>query len=328
MPSYLSVAALVFLFLIGVMLWLYRPPAYHKLTSRPRPAGSYDEALERISALTASEENGFAGECRTYFMTHGRRTERVIVFAHGYTNCPKQFEMLGREFFELGYNVLIPPLPNHGMADRMTEVQAYLTAEALARYADEVIDIAQGLGDRVVMAGLSGGGVTTAWAAQNRSDLDLAVLISPAFGFAVVPTPLTAPGAVLFRFLPNFYHWWDPVLKDSVGPAHAYPRTATRALAEILRIGGATLAASRRKAPAARSVLVITNANDTTINNRLVRRYVENLRALGYQGLGTYEFEAELELGHDLIEPAQQNQSMDLVYPKLIDLITQVIGGK
>lgn len=328
MPSLIAFATLIFVLLIGAVIWLYRPPAIHKLTSHPQPAGGYDESMDRIAALREPEQSGFREVCRTRFMTHGGRTERVIVFAHGYTSCPKQFEALGEAFFELGYNVLIPPLPYHGLADRMTEKQALLTAEALTRYADEAIDIAQGLGDKVVMAGLSGGGVTTAWAAQFREDIDLAVLIAPAFGFAQVPTPVTVPGAVLFRVLPNFYRWWDPVLKESVGPAHGYPRTATRALAEILRLGSAILAASSRKAPAARSVLVVTNASDTSINHGLVARYVENLRKQGYQGLRTYEFEAELELEHDLIDPAQPAQRIDIVYPKLIEFITDMIGGE
>jgi len=44
-----------------------------------------------------------------------------------------------------------------------------------------VVDIAQRLGEQVVMLGISAGGVATAWAAQNRSDIDLAVIISPVF---------------------------------------------------------------------------------------------------------------------------------------------------
>lgn len=116
-------------------------------------------------------------------MTHGQPVERVIVLVHGYTNCPQQFHELGQRFYYLGYNVLIAPLPYHGLADRLTDEQAELKAEELVAYADEVVDIAHGLGKRVIMAGISGGGVTTAWAAQNRSDLDLAVIISPAFGY-------------------------------------------------------------------------------------------------------------------------------------------------
>ena len=322
MPAILILAALVFVLIVAFGIWLNRPPAIHELTSHSHPTSSYSEAIDRIATLTAGEDTDFAEACRTHLLTHGERTKHVIIFAHGYTNCPKQFAELGRAFFELGYNVLIPPLPYHGLADRMTEKQALLTAEALARYADEVVDIAQGLGEKVVMAGLSGGGVTTAWAAQHRQDIDLAVVISPAFGFQAIPTAFTTPAAKLFRIVPNFYRWWDPVLQESVGPSHAYPRMASRALAGILRLGSATLAAASYKTPAARSVLVIMNASDRSINNELVRRYVEYLRKQNYNGLRTYEFEADLKLGHDLIEPAQPEQRIDLIYPKLIELMT------
>ena len=37
--------------------------------------------------------------------------------------------------------------------------------------------------------------------------------------------------------------------------------------------------------------------------------------------LTTYAFEAELKLRHDLIDPTQPDQKIDIVYPRLIDLI-------
>jgi hypothetical protein len=37
--------------------------------------------------------------------------------------------------------------------------------------------------------------------------------------------------------------------------------------------------------------------------------------------LRTYEFSADLKLGHDLIDPGQPYQRVDVVYPKLMELI-------
>ncbi len=54
-------------------------------------------------------------------------------------------------------------------------------------YGDEVVDIARGLTDHVTMAGISCGGLITGWAAQQRQDVDLAVLTSPGFGFKAIP---------------------------------------------------------------------------------------------------------------------------------------------
>jgi carboxylesterase len=176
------------------------------------------------------------------------------------------------------------------------------------------------------LAGISGGGVVTAWAAQHRNDLDLAVLISPGFGFGPIPTPLTDPAMKLFRWLPNFYKWWDPKLKEAIGPAYAYPRIASHALVQILLLAYAVRTSARGELPAAGAILVVTNANDTAVNNVLTSRVISLWRARGARALRTFEFDASLELGHDLIDPSQPDQRTDIVYPKLIELISGQIG--
>jgi carboxylesterase len=309
---------LVLLLLAGFLL--FTPLNTHNLVSHPQSVSSYAEAIQRIEAINATETSGYNPLCQVQFMTHGQKVEKAIVMVHGYTSCPEQFRALGEQFYGLGYNVLIAPLPHHGLANRLTDEQSQLTAEEVTAYADEVIDIAQGLGDHVTMVGLSGGGVTTAWAAQQRSDLDLAVIISPAFGYYTVPTPMTAPAMNYYLVVPNSYTWWDDQLKEKVGPDYGYPRYATRALAQLLRLGFAVQAGARQTAPAARSILVITNANDTTVNNALTGTVAGYWRDHG-ANLRTYEFEAGLQLPHDLIDPTQPDQKIDIVYPKLIELI-------
>src|SRR5574341_820563 len=138
-------------FLGLVILIIAFPAPTHKLSSRPRPVGGYDEALQRIEAIRVGQDSALNPACLLQFMTHGKRVERSIVFAHGYTNCPKQFQALGEAFYASGYNVLIVPLPHHGLADRLTTEQRLLTANELAAYADTAIDIAQGLGEQVTL---------------------------------------------------------------------------------------------------------------------------------------------------------------------------------
>jgi carboxylesterase len=213
-------------------------------------------------------------------------------------------------------------LPHHGYADRLTDLHSQLKAEELTAYADEMVDIAQALGERVVMVGISGGGVTTAWAAQNRSDLDLAVVISPAFGYHQIPTALTAPVMNIYLALPNSFEWWNPEKMADAGPEHAYPRYATHALVQFLRLGFAVRRGARSELPATGAILVVTNASDTTVNNEVVYEVTENWRAQG-ANLTAFEFGAELHLEHDLIDPAQENQQVEIVYPKLIELIIE-----
>jgi len=316
------IVLLIIVVVLGFAGSLFIPWNLRALSSQPHPAQNYDEAVVRIETLLANRASEMNPNCLVQFMTHGQKVQKAIVLVHGYTSCPAQFRELGQDFYDLGFNVLIAPLPHHGLADRMTDEQAQLTADELAEYADEIVDIAQGLGDQVSMIGISAGGVTTSWAAQNRSDIDTALIISPAFGFLQIPTPFTAPVMNALLLLPNSYEWWDPVLQADIGPLHAYPRYSKHALAQTLRLGFAVQGEARRSAPAAHRLIVVTNPNDTSVNNLMTAQVVTNWQAHN-ANITTYEFPLSLKLGHDLIDPAQPDQQIDIVYPQLIDLITQ-----
>ena len=67
--------------------------------SHPDPAQSYDQAEMKIQSLWAQEASDHNPVCQTQFMSHGEKTQRVIVFIHGYTNCPRQFVELGQLFY-------------------------------------------------------------------------------------------------------------------------------------------------------------------------------------------------------------------------------------
>ncbi len=122
--------------------------------------------------------------------------------------------------------------------------------------------------------------------------------------------------------LPDAYTWWDPTLQAALTPLHAYPRYSKHALAQTLRIGFSVQLSSEQFPPAAKKIIVITNANDTTVNNPLTAQVVANWQGHGAQ-ITTYEFPANLGLLHDMIDPAQPGQRVDVVYPELITLTTQ-----
>jgi carboxylesterase len=256
-------------------------------------------------------------------MTHRQQVERVLVLLHGYRNCPAQFARVGAIFYEQGYNVIIPRMPHHGLADVLSTDQANLTAGELAVHVTEAVDIAQGLGGHVTVAGMSTGAVLTGWAAQNRADIEQAVLIAPFFGPQAIPTALNTPAINLFNILPNVFLWQDDQLQAKVpNPPQVYPQNATRALSQILQLS----AAVRNNAghpPAAGSMIVITNANDDAVDNQMTAAVVAAWQQTGYERLETYEFAAELGLDHDLMDPAHPKQKIDLVYPTLIDLMAR-----
>ncbi|MEP7359889.1 MAG: alpha/beta hydrolase [Anaerolineales bacterium] len=304
------------------------PPNLSNLASHPNPAGSYAEALERVAALQASEASGYNPLCVTQLLTHGHKTDRAIAFIHGYTNCSNQFLPLGRQLYDLGYNVLLVPSPHQGLADVMTTDLSNLTAEELAAYADTVVDIARGLGDHVSLGGLSQGGVVAGWAAQVRPDLDQAILIAPGFGLRAIPRPLTVLAANIVLGLPDVYAWWGlPPPGGVAGPLdpagkQGYPRFSLHGLAQQLRLGFATTALARRAAPAARSILVITNDSDLAVDDGTTAALVAAWRAHGAANITTYTFPALQKLPHDLVDPGEPNSNIALTYPKLIELIT------
>ena len=215
-----------------VALLLLRPLDTNGFASHPRPAADYDEALRLVDALRAADGPEISPECRTELLAHGARTSRVVLLLHGLTNCPAQFDSLGRLAFARGANVLIPRLPHHGRADRMTEDLARTDARELCDFTDRVLDAACGLGDSVTVVGLSVGGTLAAWAAVERREVDRAVLIAPLLGVARARGAWRAPSVRLMHWLPNVFVWWDAQRREHLGgPRHVYPRFSTRAVA-------------------------------------------------------------------------------------------------
>jgi len=316
----------VFLLALGIVsvtiFTIVTPLTIPTLSSSPYPTQNYMEAAQRIEKLRSQAPKNMNPVCQLQFMSHEKAMDRAIVLVHGYTNCPEQFHELGKRFYGLGYNVLIAPLPHHGLTDRMTEAHGQLTAQELVAYADITVDIAQGLGKEVIMMGFSAGGTITAWAAANRSDIDLAVIISPVFGFKPIPAALTAAAMNISSFLPDLFEWWDPQQQAEILPAYAYPRYSIHALSQTLRLGFATQLASNRMQPFAKRIIVVFNANDTAINNDLTLDVVKNWQTHDAK-LTTYEFTENLTLGHDLIDPNQPDAKIEIVYPRLIGLVSR-----
>jgi pimeloyl-ACP methyl ester carboxylesterase len=313
--------------LIGLVWWLYRSPPADLLASHPRPAASYPEALERFQAvLEADREAGpVLDVCHSKLMVHGHRTEHAIVFLHGFTNCPEQFRQLGARFFQQGYNVLIPRLPYHGYVDQMTDDMQQLTVEDLEAYADTAIDVARGLGRRVSVLGLSGGGVLAAWLAQNRADVDYAMPLAASFGVSFIPAWLTRPLVHLLLALPDRFMWWDPRTKadNPYSVSFAYTRYPRHALLRFFQIGMRVRQEARRAAPRGQ-VLVLTNGAEPAVNNPLIYQLTRAWRRQAPDRVHSYEFERELHLPHDLICPGTPGLDTDLVYDRLLEQVQKL----
>jgi len=308
--------------LVLVVVWLALPLPRHGLATNPNPVTNYADALRLVDSLRAEDSSAISRECGTRLLTHGRPTPHVVVLFHGLTNCPAQFDSLGRIAFARGANVFIPRLPRHGFADRMTEELAHAEAVELCAFADRVLDAAQGLGDSVTVTGLSVGGTLAAWAAQQRSDVDRAVLIAPMLGVARARGGWTPVVARLTGVLPNLFIWWDSQRKQELpGPKHVYPRFSTRSVAATLRLGWITREDALRIAPGCRSLVMVTVAGDPAVDNGLCTEVVRAWRQHGVRDVVAYEFPAEPRLNHDVVDPEQAGGNTAITYPVLIGFI-------
>ena len=324
MRTALRISAAVGAIVVAGSIWLLRPLPLDDLVSKSDPAQSYDEAMERWERKQSEEARQPLHEGgRTIVLTHGYQTDRVFVLLHGLTNAPRQFRELGEKLFATGANVVIPRLAHHGLADRMTDAHAALTAQDLIDYAQYGVDIAQGLGRNVTVVGLSVSGISAAWLAQNRDDIDEVFLLAPLFGPAVVPDPLTPAITAALQRLPNKMMWWDPRVRENLpGPPYNYPRFPTRALGEALRLGlrtaqpGRTLRVNR--------LGVILTENDKAVNNTRTRRLVEQWRAASPDTeIFLHQFPAAENIPHDFIDPLQPNARTEKVNALLVEWLNK-----
>ena len=319
--EFLGIILLVILLLFIGFLFV-KPIHTHHFVSKNNPSHSYQESLRRINNLRILDGEDVATDGHLIFLTHEDKMQNVIVFFHGGTNSPRQFEALGRIFYEKGYNVLIPRIPHHGLKDRMTESSAKLTALELTKLCDESMDIAQGLGKHISVAGLSMGANMASWIAQNRSDVDKAVIIAPFWGWKELPASLLKPAINLLSTLPNIFLWWNKEEKTALsGPTSAYYRFSTRGLAQIMLLGWLVIKEARGSAPKTRAIVVITNALDDSVNEKIFDRVSDDWQRHSGVKITRFQFDKSFGVLHDLIDPEQPYQKTAVVYPKLIELI-------
>ncbi len=205
---YLLAAALTGLALLLGYLWF----ASLGLNGRrlAAPQRDYEGATDAVRRLADRKGQAVNPLCHTRLLGQGKKTAQAVVIFHGISNCPHQFAAIAEALHAEGLNVLLARLPRQGMADRLSDEPALATAEEAVLLAQEMVDIAHGLGDEVIVAGMSGGGVLAAWLAQNREDIARVVLIAPMFGVQAFPAALMRPISTAVRMLPNWWGWFDP----------------------------------------------------------------------------------------------------------------------
>jgi len=278
-------------------------------------SGATQALLDRLRGRD-HERVGEAG--RTMLLLHGEVRPLSIVLFHGLSASPTQFIRFAHELHGKGHNVIVPRLPRHGHRNRLSDALARLTADELRHFARESVELAGGLGDKVVVGGFSIGGLISTWIAQ-RYAVERVVAIAPFFGMSWMPNRWMSSFARLMLAMPNRFGWWDPIAREKQQPEHGYPRYATHALAQAYLLAHEVMA-SASAGIAAKKLIFVTNSRETAVNNRAVRKLEERMRAVDPTRL-EHVVLTGIPYSHDIIEPLRHPDIADAVFPQLLNLL-------
>jgi carboxylesterase len=299
------------LYLGWAIVW---PTSVNTLGPHPKPARDYESAIKLAAAFQQSDSAAATGGESIIFV-HGHRTPRAFVLFHGLTNSPRQFTKLAATLSDSGDNVFVPRLPEHALRGATSSDLGRLTAESLRNVADAAIDIASGLGDTVVVLGVSLGGNVAAWTAQFRP-VSRVVILAPALGLSNISTVLETPIMNLILRVPNYSKKEEP---DTLRPDRELG-WSSRGVGQMLRLGTAIRRAADNHAPAAHDVRVLANAHDHTVNREAVDELVEHWSAAGGH-VTMLELADSLRLPHDIVDPDERTGNIKVVYPVILALL-------
>ena len=288
------------------------PSSVSDLRAHPSPAPDYTDAIGRAERVIAGDDSIVAPGGASILLTHGGRRARAVVLLHGLTDSPRQFAALAESLYARGDNVYVPRLPHHAQRGKNVGELSRLTAEELCLVGDQAVDIATGLGDSVIVLGLSAGGTLAAWVGEHRPEVRRVVMVAPAFELTHIPSMLEWPLVKLVSRLPNFTYRATP---DSARPDRE-PGFATHGVAQVLRLGRAVRRDADRLAPRTTEMLFLVNPRDRTTKTAPV---LDLARAWNSRGapVSVYEFSDSLGLPHNVVDPVQHPHDATAVYAVL-----------
>lgn len=289
---------------------------------------TYEQSLGKFDTEISKRDDGQVSEvCKSKLLNHNQKTEKVIVLFHGFTNCPAQFSQLSQKLFDLGYNVYIPRIPHHGLQDTLTEDLENLNARELVDFTAESVQVATGLGNKVTLFGLSGGGVLASFGGYFYSQVQNIYICAPLFaphGFDGWQLPFVIN---LLSVLPSEFTWWDSATKEKVeGPSYAYPRFSSKAALAFMTLSYQLKnAIEKRILPQnGKRLALLTVENDQAINNSFARDMLSNWMSDPDTTLIAYQFSASKVGLHDFVDPNQKKQNIEYTYPVILELAQKI----
>lgn len=169
-----------------------------------------------------------------FMLLHPHRTKHVVVLLHGLSDSPYYMRSIAQTLHAQGHTVVVGLLPGHGVGDPIEVLHSPDLAAIWRSYTAQLIELAEPLGDELVIGGFStGGALATDYMLDNLASVDGLMLFSGALRLA--------DNAETLSKIP-FAKWISKIIDgdyvtDSLNP-YKYPEVSNHAaliLMDIIR---------------------------------------------------------------------------------------------
>ena len=239
-------------------------------------------------------EAGLRSECRSFAKTHGKKTAKAILLIHGISGCTSDMADIANVFYEQGYNVYAPRVPQHGYADKKRHGQ--ISFSDMVNYMTTSARQVSGLGEEVGVAGHSGGGNMATWLAQYGNGLFSRVLLIAPF---YEPAASQAPKWQI-PLMRNLYG--NNILPDRYSGNDEVNGLSYRALAKYVTLKENYKA--NFAAPGLKHVGVVVSEGDHDIDPDLAHDIPQKMATNNNASFQYKKFPASMNIGHDMTRRA------------------------
>lgn len=239
------------------------------------------------------------------FLLQSKGSDKVCLFFHGFTATPEQFMTIGEAFFAAGYHVLIPLLPGHGIAgnwDRDNPPPLPQEQQVYQDFGLYWLEVAQSLGKKVIVGGLSGGSTLAAWLALN-------------YPYRIYRSLLFAPYLAgsntlvdLFVKIFDIYFAWR---SEPGAVSFGYGGFLMPALRVFLDMG-ADILNQAQQASIAAPMLIVSSDRDRAVDDEEHKQLFDSV--VKYQPQSWYYcFDKVLNVPHNMMTEGEGNQYVNLL---------------
>lgn len=184
-------------------------------------------------------------------LSHGEKTSIAILLIHGFTASPWEMKDLGNYLHAKGFNVYVMRLAGHGTKP---EDLLNIKWEDWYKSTEDAYEITRLLGNKVVVAGLSTGGLLALHLSVNKPDIAGVISLSSALYFQ--------NWKICFSGIGQYFADYDfRPLDESLKPYY-YEKRALSAINEVYKLSHI---GQREIYKISKPILIIQSKQDKTI---------------------------------------------------------------